>query len=138
MKRAMTALPAAPLRGVHHLALCTDDMKKTVDFYVGVLGLPLVHAMKVPAGLPSIAVGLFGLAAALFGRRAKRRNSARQGLAADLAGRRYLLWTQRPKDSDKHQTDISIAPMDTPRWSITLRSTSWASSIEISRPVSDA
>ena len=39
------------LRGVHHLALCTDDMKKTVDFYVDVLGIPLVHAMKVPAGL---------------------------------------------------------------------------------------
>lgn len=38
-------------RGVHHLALCTDDMKKTVDFYVEVLGMPLVHAMKVPAGL---------------------------------------------------------------------------------------
>jgi len=40
-------------RGVHHLALCTDDMKKTVDFYVGVLGMPLVHAMKVPPGLGS-------------------------------------------------------------------------------------
>ena len=39
------------LRGVHHLALCTDDMKATVDFYVDVLGIPLVHAMKVPAGL---------------------------------------------------------------------------------------
>ena len=39
------------LRGVHHLALCTDDMKTTVDFYVDVLGIPLVHAMKVPPGL---------------------------------------------------------------------------------------
>lgn len=38
-------------RGVHHLALCTDDMKATVDFYVEVLGMPLVHAMKVPPGL---------------------------------------------------------------------------------------
>lgn len=38
-------------RGVHHLALCTDDMKKTVDFYVDVLGMPLFHAMKVPPGL---------------------------------------------------------------------------------------
>jgi extradiol dioxygenase family protein len=26
------------LRGVHHLALCTDDMKATIDFYVDVLG----------------------------------------------------------------------------------------------------
>jgi catechol 2,3-dioxygenase-like lactoylglutathione lyase family enzyme len=37
--------------GVHHLALNTDDMKATIDFYVGVLGMPLVHAMKVPPGL---------------------------------------------------------------------------------------
>ena len=35
------------LRGVHHLALCTDDMKTTIDFYVDMLGMPLVHAMKV-------------------------------------------------------------------------------------------
>jgi catechol 2,3-dioxygenase-like lactoylglutathione lyase family enzyme len=43
----------APVRfyGVHHLALNTDDMKMTVDFYVGVLGMRLVHAMKVPPGL---------------------------------------------------------------------------------------
>ena len=38
-------------RGVHHLALCTDDMKATAEFYVRVLGMPLVHAMKVPSGL---------------------------------------------------------------------------------------
>src|ERR1700733_6065302 len=37
--------------GVHHLALNTDDMKMTVDFYVGVLGMELVHAMKVPPGV---------------------------------------------------------------------------------------
>jgi catechol 2,3-dioxygenase-like lactoylglutathione lyase family enzyme len=37
--------------GVHHLALNTDDMKMTVDFYSGALGMPLVHAMKVPPGL---------------------------------------------------------------------------------------
>jgi catechol 2,3-dioxygenase-like lactoylglutathione lyase family enzyme len=38
-------------RGVHHLALNTDDMKMTLDFYVGVLGMKLVHAMKVPPGI---------------------------------------------------------------------------------------
>jgi catechol 2,3-dioxygenase-like lactoylglutathione lyase family enzyme len=38
-------------RGVHHLALNTDDMKMTLDFYAGVLGMPLVHALKVPPGL---------------------------------------------------------------------------------------
>ena len=43
---------AAPLtRGIHHLALNTDDMKMTIDFYTGVLGMPLVHALKVPPGL---------------------------------------------------------------------------------------
>ncbi len=38
-------------RGVHHLALNTDDMRMTVDFYTKVVGMPLVHAMKVPPGL---------------------------------------------------------------------------------------
>ena len=40
-------------RGVHHLALTTEDMKTTTEFYVRVVGMPLVHAMKVPAGLGS-------------------------------------------------------------------------------------
>ena len=44
-------LVAPTLRGVHQLALCTDDMKATIDFYVDVLGMPLGHAMKVPPGL---------------------------------------------------------------------------------------
>jgi hypothetical protein len=30
------------VRGVHHLALCTDDMKATIDYYFDVLGMPLV------------------------------------------------------------------------------------------------
>jgi catechol 2,3-dioxygenase-like lactoylglutathione lyase family enzyme len=38
-------------RGIHHLALNTDDMRTTVDFYTKVVGMPLVHAMKVPPGL---------------------------------------------------------------------------------------
>ena len=43
---------AVPLsRGIHHLALNTEDMKTTIDFYTGVLGMPLVHALKVPPGL---------------------------------------------------------------------------------------
>ncbi|MFN2644664.1 MAG: VOC family protein [Burkholderiales bacterium] len=40
-------------RGVHHLALNTEDMRTTVDFYTKVVGMPLVHAMKVPPGLGS-------------------------------------------------------------------------------------
>ena len=38
-------------RGVHHLALTTEDMKATTAFYVEVLGMKLVHAMKVPEGV---------------------------------------------------------------------------------------
>ncbi len=44
---------SATTRGVHHLALTTEDMKATTEFYVDVVGMPLVHAMKVPAGLGS-------------------------------------------------------------------------------------
>jgi catechol 2,3-dioxygenase-like lactoylglutathione lyase family enzyme len=40
-------------RGIHHLALNTEDMRMTVDFYTRVVGMPLVHAMKVPPGLGS-------------------------------------------------------------------------------------
>jgi len=49
-RRKQSAKPAAT-RGVHHLALNTEDMRMTVDFYTRVVGMPLVHAMKVPAGL---------------------------------------------------------------------------------------
>ena len=38
-------------RGIHHLALNTEDMRMTTDFYTKVVGMPLVHAMKVPPGL---------------------------------------------------------------------------------------
>jgi catechol 2,3-dioxygenase-like lactoylglutathione lyase family enzyme len=44
------AVPAGKptLRGVHHLALNTDDMQMTLDFYVRVLGMPLVHGLTTP------------------------------------------------------------------------------------------
>jgi catechol 2,3-dioxygenase-like lactoylglutathione lyase family enzyme len=38
-------------RGIHHLALNTEDMKMTIDFYTRVLGMPLIHALKVPPGV---------------------------------------------------------------------------------------
>ena len=50
LPRGKATIPAAT-RGVHHLALTTEDMRMTVDFYTRVVGMPLVHAMKVPAGL---------------------------------------------------------------------------------------
>jgi catechol 2,3-dioxygenase-like lactoylglutathione lyase family enzyme len=47
-----TAKAAASFaRGIHHLAMCTDDIKKTTEFYTRVLGMPLIHALKVPPGL---------------------------------------------------------------------------------------
>ncbi len=49
MRLTHSKLPLS--RGIHHLALNTDDMKMTIDFYVNVLGMPLVHALKVPPGL---------------------------------------------------------------------------------------
>lgn len=33
------------LRGIHHLAINTDDMRTTLDFYVRVLGMPVVHGL---------------------------------------------------------------------------------------------
>jgi len=48
---AAAAADAPRTRGIHHLALNTDDMKMTTDYYVDVVGMKLVHAMKVPTGL---------------------------------------------------------------------------------------
>ena len=38
-------------RGIHHLALNTGDMKQTAEFYSRILGMPLVHALRVPPGV---------------------------------------------------------------------------------------
>ena len=43
--------PQLKLRGVNHLALMTDDMKETIDFYGDVLGIRLIHALTVPPGV---------------------------------------------------------------------------------------
>jgi catechol 2,3-dioxygenase-like lactoylglutathione lyase family enzyme len=42
--------PEFELRGVNHLALVCKDMSRTVDFYTGVLGMPLVAAIELPSG----------------------------------------------------------------------------------------
>ena len=39
------------IRGINHLALVCRDMKKTVDFYSGVLGMPLTKTIELPAGM---------------------------------------------------------------------------------------
>jgi catechol 2,3-dioxygenase-like lactoylglutathione lyase family enzyme len=38
-------------RGINHLALVSSDMARTVEFYEGVLGMPLVKTIDLPAGL---------------------------------------------------------------------------------------
>ena len=49
----MTNEPLAPfaLRGINHLALVCSDMARTVDFYSGVLGMPLIKTIELPAGM---------------------------------------------------------------------------------------
>src|SRR5690606_25038775 len=38
-------------QGINHLALVCRDMARTVAFYEGVLGMPLVKTVELPAGL---------------------------------------------------------------------------------------
>src|SRR5215469_9780081 len=42
---------AIRFKGVHHLALVCSDMAATVDFYQGVLGMPLVKTIELPDGM---------------------------------------------------------------------------------------
>mgnify|MGYP001238538181 FL=1 len=39
------------IRGINHLALVCRDMKKTVDFYSGVLGMKLTKTIELPNGM---------------------------------------------------------------------------------------
>ncbi len=39
------------LRGINHLALVSSDMQRTVDFYSGVLGMPLIKTIELPANM---------------------------------------------------------------------------------------
>jgi catechol 2,3-dioxygenase-like lactoylglutathione lyase family enzyme len=47
----MSTEPAIELGGINHLALVCRDMARTVDFYEGVLGMPLVKTVELPTGL---------------------------------------------------------------------------------------
>jgi catechol 2,3-dioxygenase-like lactoylglutathione lyase family enzyme len=38
-------------RGINHLALVCSDMERTVDFYSGVLGMPLIKTIDLPEGM---------------------------------------------------------------------------------------
>jgi catechol 2,3-dioxygenase-like lactoylglutathione lyase family enzyme len=38
------------LGGINHLALVSSDMQQTIDFYSGVLGMPLIKTIELPNG----------------------------------------------------------------------------------------
>lgn len=46
----MATAPFA-FNGINHLALVSSDMARTVDFYQGVLGMPLVKTIELPIGM---------------------------------------------------------------------------------------
>jgi catechol 2,3-dioxygenase-like lactoylglutathione lyase family enzyme len=39
------------LGGINHVALVCSDMQRTVDFYSGVLGMPLIKSLDLPGGM---------------------------------------------------------------------------------------
>ena len=39
------------IRGVNHIAMVCKDMKRTVDFYTNVLGMPLIKTCDLPHGM---------------------------------------------------------------------------------------
>jgi catechol 2,3-dioxygenase-like lactoylglutathione lyase family enzyme len=43
--------PNFELGGINHVALVCSDMKRTIDFYSGTLGMPLVKTLDLPDGL---------------------------------------------------------------------------------------
>lgn len=47
---AQTRSTQFEMRGYNHIALVCQDMQKTVDFYEGVLGFPLVKTLEFPGG----------------------------------------------------------------------------------------
>lgn len=48
----MTQSPAPKFEttGINHLALVCSNMQKTVDFYTGILGFPLIKTVQLPGG----------------------------------------------------------------------------------------
>ncbi|MFM9969123.1 MAG: VOC family protein [Burkholderiales bacterium] len=47
----IATMPHTATRGIHHLAFTTEDMKLTTEFLTRVVGMPLIHAMRVPPGV---------------------------------------------------------------------------------------
>ncbi|MBO3750041.1 VOC family protein [Streptosporangiaceae bacterium NEAU-GS5] len=43
--------PEFELGGINHLALVSSDMRRTIDFYSGLLGMPLIKTLDLPGGM---------------------------------------------------------------------------------------
>lgn len=39
------------IRGVNHIAMVCKDMKRTIDFYTNILGMPLIKTCDLPGGM---------------------------------------------------------------------------------------
>ena len=98
-QRAQHARPP-PSRGIHHLALNTDDMKMTIDFYACVLGMPLVHALKVP---PGVGVGP--------GNRGNPPFENLRHYFFDAGGDSLLAFFEMPKGAKEHGDRDALAAM---------------------------
>ena len=42
-----TERPTSTARGVHHVALISSDVERTVQFFQGVLGFPLIEMFEI-------------------------------------------------------------------------------------------
>ena len=84
------------LRGIHHLALNTSDMRVTLDFYVRILGMPLVHGLRT-ASPPSNAPPAHGVGTPPY------KNILHYFL--DMGGDSLLAFFEYPKDVAKADRD---------------------------------
>ncbi|HEV8014650.1 MAG TPA: VOC family protein [Stellaceae bacterium] len=80
------------LRGIHHLALNTGDMRMTLDFYVRVLGMPIVHGLRTP-----VARGAHGAGTPPY--------AAIPHFFLDMGGDSMLAFFEYPKSAPKADRD---------------------------------
>jgi catechol 2,3-dioxygenase-like lactoylglutathione lyase family enzyme len=86
------------LRGIHHLALNTSDMRMTLDFYVRILGMPLVHGLRTPSPPPPNAGPAHGVGTPPY------RNILHYFL--DMGGDSLLAFFEYPKGVAKADRDM--------------------------------
>lgn len=110
LDRTDTAAGAVVTRGVHHLALTTEDMKVTTEFYVNVVGMPLVHAMTVP---PGVGIGP--------GNRGNPPYEEIRHYFFDMGNDSLLAFFEIPKDEKKQVDRDDIGGMQHVAFAVTVR-----------------